>query len=106
MLFIECEQSLRQRNDECKKLSTSLEQQQGSVLCKLNDLSETYDFDKKQSEAIIAHLEESEKELIAKVGKLQQVINRKTFKTLTKSCAVSDTQKLHQLSFNENYVIS
>jgi len=69
----ECEQTLQERTADCKKLSASLEQQQGSVLCKINDLNETYNLDKKQSEAIIAHLQESEKELIDKVAKLQQV---------------------------------
>ena len=71
--FTALEQSVQERTAECEKLSSTLERQQGSVLCKLNDLSETYKLDKKQSEAIIAHLEESERELIATIGKLQEV---------------------------------
>ena len=60
---------------ECERLSVALERQQGGVLRKLQDLGETYNLDKKRSEAIISNLQESEKELIAAVGRLQKVAN-------------------------------
>ena len=73
LFFVEFGQSLKDRSRECDKLSYALEKQQDSALRKLNEINEAHARERKNFQASVLQLEESEKELTINLENMQKV---------------------------------